>query len=109
MSYFSPSLFVLQPMGSERMEMRKRQMSTTQETPGAAQAQHSTGNRGSNACCFCWCCCCSCSWYYTLLFKPLGNGVAGEGGNRQRVGQHKLNKTPGKFCRAGTVREMTVR
>ncbi|XP_075600206.1 regulator of G-protein signaling 20 isoform X1 [Balearica regulorum gibbericeps] len=49
------------PMGSERMEMRKRQMSTTQETPGAAQAQHSAGNRGSNACCFCWCCCCSCS------------------------------------------------
>ncbi|XP_069710187.1 regulator of G-protein signaling 20 isoform X1 [Phaenicophaeus curvirostris] len=49
------------PMGSERTEMRKRQMSTTQETPGAAQAQHSTGNRGSNACCFCWCCCCSCS------------------------------------------------
>ncbi|XP_032536235.1 regulator of G-protein signaling 20 isoform X6 [Chiroxiphia lanceolata] len=50
-----------QPMGSERTEMRKRQMSTTQDTPSAAQAQLSTGNRGSNACCFCWCCCCSCS------------------------------------------------
>ncbi|XP_064509198.1 regulator of G-protein signaling 20 isoform X1 [Pseudopipra pipra] len=49
------------PMGSERTEMRKRQMSTTQDTPSAAQAQLSTGNRGSNACCFCWCCCCSCS------------------------------------------------
>ncbi|XP_074941121.1 regulator of G-protein signaling 20 isoform X2 [Phalacrocorax aristotelis] len=53
--------WIFKPMGSERMEMRKRQMSTTQETPGAAQAQHSAGNRGSNACCFCWCCCCSCS------------------------------------------------
>ncbi|XP_057224351.1 regulator of G-protein signaling 20 [Malurus melanocephalus] len=49
------------PMGSERTEIRKRQMATTPETPGAAQAQLSTGNRGSNACCFCWCCCCSCS------------------------------------------------
>ncbi|NXR24122.1 RGS20 protein, partial [Cinclus mexicanus] len=49
------------PMGSERTEVRKRQMATAPETPGAAQAQLSTGNRGSNACCFCWCCCCSCS------------------------------------------------
>ncbi|MBN3305368.1 RGS20 protein, partial [Amia calva] len=48
-------------MGSERMEMRKRQMSVQQETPGAAQAQPDAGNRASNACCFCWCCCCSCS------------------------------------------------
>ncbi|XP_074675297.1 regulator of G-protein signaling 20 isoform X1 [Strix aluco] len=53
--------WIFEPMGSERMEMRKRQMSTTQENPGTAQTQHSTGNRGSNACCFCWCCCCSCS------------------------------------------------
>ncbi|XP_064026787.1 regulator of G-protein signaling 20 isoform X2 [Pogoniulus pusillus] len=53
--------WIFKPMGSERMEMRKRQMAATQETPGAAQAQHGTGNRGSNACCFCWCCCCSCS------------------------------------------------
>ncbi|POI23272.1 hypothetical protein CIB84_012979, partial [Bambusicola thoracicus] len=49
------------PMGSERTEMRKRQMAATQEIPGTAQAQHSVGNRGPNACCFCWCCCCSCS------------------------------------------------
>ncbi|KAM6216126.1 regulator of G-protein signaling 20 [Rhynchocyon petersi] len=49
------------PMGSERMEMRKRQMSVVQETPGAAPGQHTGGNRASNACCFCWCCCCSCS------------------------------------------------
>ncbi|KAJ8385826.1 hypothetical protein AAFF_G00181820 [Aldrovandia affinis] len=49
------------PMGSERMEMRKRQMSVQQETAGAVQAPHSSGNRGPNACCFCWCCCCSCS------------------------------------------------
>ncbi|XP_067409876.1 regulator of G-protein signaling 20 isoform X1 [Emydura macquarii macquarii] len=49
------------PMGSERMEMRKRQMSVTQETPSSTQAQHGIGNRASNACCFCWCCCCSCS------------------------------------------------
>ncbi|XP_065524337.1 regulator of G-protein signaling 20 isoform X3 [Lathamus discolor] len=53
--------WIFKPMGSERMEMRKRQMSTTQETPGSAQAPLSAGNRGSNACCFCWCCCCSCS------------------------------------------------
>ncbi|XP_026063055.1 regulator of G-protein signaling 20-like isoform X3 [Carassius auratus] len=56
----------LQPMGSERMEMRKRQMSVQQElVPGTTapgqNEQPSQGNRGSNACCFCWCCCCSCS------------------------------------------------
>uniref|UniRef100_A0A8C2BVF2 Regulator of G protein signaling 20 n=2 Tax=Cyprinus carpio TaxID=7962 RepID=A0A8C2BVF2_CYPCA len=55
-----------QPMGSERMEMRKRQMSVQQEsvagtTAPAQNEQPSQGNRGSNACCFCWCCCCSCS------------------------------------------------
>ncbi|KAG8570835.1 hypothetical protein GDO81_011440 [Engystomops pustulosus] len=49
------------PMGSERMEMRKRQMSVHQETVSSSQAQQGVGNRGSNACCFCWCCCCSCS------------------------------------------------
>ncbi|XP_042562484.1 regulator of G-protein signaling 20 isoform X2 [Clupea harengus] len=56
-----------QPMGSERMEMRKRQMSVQQEplaggTAPSQQEQPDQGNRGSNACCFCWCCCCSCSW-----------------------------------------------
>ncbi|XP_038137666.1 regulator of G-protein signaling 20 isoform X2 [Cyprinodon tularosa] len=56
------------PMGSERMEMRKRQMSVQQEsaaggTAPAQQDQPGEANpRGSNACCFCWCCCCSCSW-----------------------------------------------
>lgn len=63
-----------QPMGSERMEMRKRQMSGQQElvaggtTTGSEPAQHEQagqGERASNACCFCWCCCCSCSWYET--------------------------------------------
>uniref|UniRef100_A0A3Q4MJ03 Regulator of G protein signaling 20 n=1 Tax=Neolamprologus brichardi TaxID=32507 RepID=A0A3Q4MJ03_NEOBR len=55
------------PMGSERMEMRKRQMSVQQEsaaggTAPAQQDQPGQANpRGSNACCFCWCCCCSCS------------------------------------------------
>ncbi|XP_053185947.1 regulator of G-protein signaling 20 isoform X1 [Scomber japonicus] len=55
-------------MGSERMEMRKRQMSVQQEsaaggTAPAQQGQPGQANpRGSNACCFCWCCCCSCSW-----------------------------------------------
>ncbi|XP_042318900.1 regulator of G-protein signaling 20 [Sceloporus undulatus] len=49
------------PMGSEQMEMRKRQTSVSQETPSSVQAQPGVGNRGSNACCFCWCCCCSCS------------------------------------------------
>ncbi|XP_066537402.1 regulator of G-protein signaling 20 isoform X2 [Hoplias malabaricus] len=52
------------PMGSERMEMRKRQLSGQQEagtggTGGTGTAQQ--GQRASNACCFCWCCCCSCS------------------------------------------------
>ncbi|XP_072898443.1 regulator of G-protein signaling 20 isoform X2 [Hemitrygon akajei] len=55
-------LQILKPMGSERMEMRKRQTSVQQEMPGSAQPQQGAGNRGSNACCFCWCCCCSCSW-----------------------------------------------
>uniref|UniRef100_A0A8C1NGE6 Regulator of G protein signaling 20 n=1 Tax=Cyprinus carpio TaxID=7962 RepID=A0A8C1NGE6_CYPCA len=55
-----------QPMGSERMEMRKRQMSVQQDsvagtTAPAQNEQPGQGNRGSNACCFCWCCCCSCS------------------------------------------------
>ncbi|XP_077019312.1 regulator of G-protein signaling 20 [Tamandua tetradactyla] len=48
-------------MGSERMEMRKRQMSAAPETLGSPPAQPAVGSRGSNACCFCWCCCCSCS------------------------------------------------
>ncbi|KAL2766704.1 regulator of G-protein signaling 20 isoform b [Daubentonia madagascariensis] len=48
------------PMGSERMEMRKRQ-TPAQEAPGPAPGQPGVGSRGSNACCFCWCCCCSCS------------------------------------------------
>ncbi|TRY92355.1 hypothetical protein DNTS_013316 [Danionella cerebrum] len=57
-----------QPMGSERMEMRKRQMSVQQESMAGTTAptqneQPGQGNRASNACCFCWCCCCSCSWY----------------------------------------------
>ncbi|XP_038665285.1 regulator of G-protein signaling 20 isoform X2 [Scyliorhinus canicula] len=55
-------LQLLKPMGSERMEMRKRQTSVQQELPGSAQPQQGAGNRASNACCFCWCCCCSCSW-----------------------------------------------
>ncbi|XP_061879730.1 regulator of G-protein signaling 20 isoform X2 [Entelurus aequoreus] len=55
-------------MGSEPMEMRKRQMSVQQEsaaggTAATQQAQAGQANpRVSNACCFCWCCCCSCSW-----------------------------------------------
>ncbi|XP_068956043.1 regulator of G-protein signaling 20 [Petaurus breviceps papuanus] len=49
------------PMGSERMEMRKRQMSVPQETTDCTSGPHEVGNRASNACCFCWCCCCSCS------------------------------------------------
>ncbi|KAK5889246.1 hypothetical protein CesoFtcFv8_015266 [Champsocephalus esox] len=64
----------LEPMGSERMEMRKRQMSVQQESaagetaPSQQDQQDQPGQpgqanpRGSNACCFCWCCCCSCSW-----------------------------------------------
>ncbi|XP_054622542.1 regulator of G-protein signaling 20 isoform X2 [Dunckerocampus dactyliophorus] len=58
----------LEPMGSEPMEMRKRQMPVQQEsaaggTVPAQQGQPGQANpRGSSACCFCWCCCCSCSW-----------------------------------------------
>ncbi|KAM9552321.1 regulator of G-protein signaling 20-like isoform 1-T3 [Salvelinus alpinus] len=52
-------------MGSERLEMRKRQMQMHQETAASVlQSQHRMGNmptNTSNACCFCWCCCCSCS------------------------------------------------
>ncbi|XP_051983629.1 regulator of G-protein signaling 20-like isoform X2 [Xyrauchen texanus] len=55
------------PMGSERMEMRKRQMSVQQDSVAGTTAlvqneQPGQGNHGSNACCFCWCCCCSCCW-----------------------------------------------
>ncbi|XP_039078372.1 regulator of G-protein signaling 20 [Hyaena hyaena] len=49
------------PMGSERMEMRKRQTPAAQDTAGPTPGQPAPGTRGSNACCFCWCCCCSCS------------------------------------------------
>ncbi|XP_020363061.1 regulator of G-protein signaling 20-like [Oncorhynchus tshawytscha] len=52
-------------MGSERLEMRKRQMQMHQEAAASVlQSQHRMGNmptNASNACCFCWCCCCSCS------------------------------------------------
>ncbi|XP_005993506.1 regulator of G-protein signaling 20 [Latimeria chalumnae] len=48
-------------MGSERMEMRKRQMSSQQELPSSTPLKQGAETRGSNACCFCWCCCCSCS------------------------------------------------
>ncbi|XP_005396123.1 PREDICTED: regulator of G-protein signaling 20 [Chinchilla lanigera] len=49
-------------MGSECMEMRKRQTLASQDAPGGAPvAQAGAESRGSNACCFCWCCCCSCS------------------------------------------------
>uniref|UniRef100_A0A8C5V333 Regulator of G-protein signaling 20 n=1 Tax=Microcebus murinus TaxID=30608 RepID=A0A8C5V333_MICMU len=51
----------VKPMGSERTEMRKRQMPAAHEAPGAAPGPQGVGSRGSNACCFCWCCCCSCS------------------------------------------------
>ncbi|XP_068604138.1 regulator of G-protein signaling 20-like [Brachionichthys hirsutus] len=52
-------------MGSERVEMRKRQMQIHQEAAASVlQTRPSMGNtptNASNACCFCWCCCCSCS------------------------------------------------
>lgn len=54
--------FLLQPVGSERPEMRMQQMCSGSETQGSVQSQQGTGSHGSNACCFCWCCCCSCSW-----------------------------------------------
>ncbi|XP_076840976.1 regulator of G-protein signaling 20 isoform X2 [Brachyhypopomus gauderio] len=55
------------PMGTEWMEMRKRQMSGQQESVAGGTAASQPGQAGqaqraSNACCFCWCCCCSCSW-----------------------------------------------
>ncbi|KAM9458133.1 uncharacterized protein ACWYII_010408 [Salvelinus alpinus] len=93
-SLFSLGIHGETPMGSERMEMRKRQMSvqqesmaggtaTTQQDPNQSQNQvnqsqviQNQGNqnqvnqRGNNACCFCWCCCCSCSWYEQYGFIP---------------------------------------
>ncbi|XP_058495081.1 regulator of G-protein signaling 20 [Solea solea] len=52
-------------MGSERQEMRKRQMQVHQEAAASVlHTRHRMGNtptNASNACCFCWCCCCSCS------------------------------------------------
>uniref|UniRef100_A0A8I3Q6T7 Regulator of G protein signaling 20 n=1 Tax=Canis lupus familiaris TaxID=9615 RepID=A0A8I3Q6T7_CANLF len=56
-----PRRLSLRPMGSERPEMRKRQMPAAQETAGSTPGQPGAGERGANACCFCWCCCCSCS------------------------------------------------
>ncbi|XP_022412505.1 regulator of G-protein signaling 20 isoform X1 [Delphinapterus leucas] len=49
------------PMGSERVEMRKRQVCAAQGPAASAPGPRGVGNRGPNACCFCWCCCCSCS------------------------------------------------
>ncbi|XP_070605263.1 regulator of G-protein signaling 20 [Erythrolamprus reginae] len=46
-------------MGSEQVEMRKRQTSSSQEIPHSLLAQSGVEIRGSNPCCFCWCCCCS--------------------------------------------------
>ncbi|KAL4624692.1 regulator of G-protein signaling 20-like [Arapaima gigas] len=50
-----------QPMGSERMEMRRRQRVLQQGADGDGGATLTSGTPASNACCFCWCCCCSCS------------------------------------------------
>ncbi|XP_072590821.1 regulator of G-protein signaling 20 isoform X1 [Vulpes vulpes] len=49
------------PMGSERPEMRTRQMPAAPKTAGSTPGPPGAGGRGANACCFCWCCCCSCS------------------------------------------------
>ncbi|XP_041624360.1 regulator of G-protein signaling 20 isoform X1 [Vulpes lagopus] len=51
----------LPPVGSERPEMRTRQMPAAPETAGSTPGPPGAGGRGANACCFCWCCCCSCS------------------------------------------------
>ncbi|XP_018613201.1 regulator of G-protein signaling 20-like [Scleropages formosus] len=48
-------------MGSERMEMRRRQRVLQRGVSGDGGAPQTSGNPASNACCFCWCCCCSCS------------------------------------------------
>ncbi|XP_028924371.1 LOW QUALITY PROTEIN: regulator of G-protein signaling 20 [Ornithorhynchus anatinus] len=50
-----------QSMGSEQMEMRKRQTSVPQELPGSAPDSPEWGPQTPICCCFCWCCCCSCS------------------------------------------------
>ncbi|TWW70841.1 Regulator of G-protein signaling 20 [Takifugu flavidus] len=70
-SFPSPALTVVsspsssQPMGTERVEMRKRQVQVHQEAAASVlHARHRMGEtptNASNACCFCWCCCCSCS------------------------------------------------
>ncbi|XP_063156033.1 regulator of G-protein signaling 20 [Candoia aspera] len=59
--HLAPEIEGETPMGSEQMEMRRRQTSASQEIPSSILAQPGVETRGSNACCFCWCCCCSCS------------------------------------------------
>nr|XP_008505226.1 PREDICTED: regulator of G-protein signaling 20-like isoform X3 [Equus przewalskii] len=86
------------PMGSERMEMRKRQMSAAQETPGSTVGQHGVGNRGSNACCFCWCCCCSCSWVEPQTASrnmgEMGLATAKQSGIEVSLLETKKNRDP---------------
>ncbi|XP_045705477.1 LOW QUALITY PROTEIN: regulator of G-protein signaling 20 [Phyllostomus hastatus] len=80
-------------MGSERMEMRKRQMSTAQETSDSLPGQHGMGNRGSNACCFCWCCCCSCSCL-TVRNQEQTPRTASHELRRDDIPNHEESTTP---------------
>ncbi|KAF6100904.1 regulator of G protein signaling 20 [Phyllostomus discolor] len=80
-------------MGSERMEMRKRQMSAVQETSDSLPGQHGMGNRGSNACCFCWCCCCSCSCL-TVRNQEQTPRTASHELRRDDIPNHEESTTP---------------
>lgn len=80
-------------MGSERMEMRKRQMSAAQETSDSLPGQHGMGNRGSNACCFCWCCCCSCSCL-TVRNQEQTLRTASHELRRDGIPNHEESTTP---------------
>ncbi|XP_036891267.1 regulator of G-protein signaling 20 isoform X1 [Sturnira hondurensis] len=80
-------------MGSERIEMRKRQMSAALETSDSLPGQHGMGNRGSNACCFCWCCCCSCSCL-TVRNQGQTPRTASHELRRDDIPNHEESTTP---------------
>ncbi|KAM5315355.1 LOW QUALITY PROTEIN: regulator of G-protein signaling 20 [Glossophaga mutica] len=80
-------------MGSEWMEMRKRQMSAALETSDSLPGQHGMRNRGSNACCFCWCCCCSCSCL-TVRNQEQTPRTASHELRRDDIPNHEESTTP---------------
>ncbi|XP_054893750.1 regulator of G-protein signaling 20 isoform X1 [Poeciliopsis prolifica] len=82
-------------MGSERAEMRKRQMQVHQEAAASVlQTRHKMGNtptNASNACCFCWCCCCSCS---CLTVRGDEETIQGSTFEQQPEGNSNCEESP---------------